>query len=100
MQETWDNLYNNPRAGGMFYVWSHSYEYANRRDEIESGFTPLAGKPDVWYATNIEIFDYEEARKRLVIAANRKSIYNPSALTVTVSIDGTLCDATPGLTQL
>ena len=99
LQETWDNFYGNPHAGGVFYVWAHSYEYAKDRSEIERSFAPLAGKPDVWYSTDIELYDYEDARKRLIIAANRKSVYNPSALTVTVSLDGTLCDAAPGLTR-
>ena len=51
----------------------------------------------MWYCTNIELFDYEEARKRVQIAANRGTVFNPSALTVTLSVDGKLVDVPPGV---
>lgn len=96
----WEAFYGNPRAHGVFYSWGHSYEFAKDPEALEPLFAPLAGKPDVWYATNIELFDYEAARQRLVLAADRCSAFNPSALSVTISLDGTLRDLPPGLSQL
>jgi len=52
----------------------------------------------VWYCTNIELFDYEEARRRLVVAANRATAFNPSSLAITLNVDGALVTAPPGVT--
>ncbi|RRK00994.1 polysaccharide deacetylase [Opitutaceae bacterium TAV4] len=90
----------NPRANGVFYVWGHAYEFDDRDDwaGVERIYKPLSGKPDVWYCTNIELFDYEAARQRLVLSANRNLAHNPSALTVTLNVDGRLVDVPPGQT--
>jgi len=98
--ERWEAVYSNPWASGVFFVWGHSYEFADDRPAIRRLFTPLAGKPDVWYCTNIELFDYEAARQRLVIAVNKATVYNPSAISVTISVDGTLSEAGPGVTRV
>jgi peptidoglycan/xylan/chitin deacetylase (PgdA/CDA1 family) len=84
---------------GVFFVWGHSFEFDRRNDwqALETIYRPLSGKSDVWYATNLELFDYEAARRSMVIAANRRSAYNPSALAVTLNVDGTLIDAAPGV---
>ncbi|MFQ8954078.1 MAG: hypothetical protein ACLR56_14395 [Oscillospiraceae bacterium] len=38
----------------------------------------LSNKPDVWYATNIEIYDYVSAYRSLVFSADGGRVYNPS----------------------
>jgi len=68
----------------MFYLWGHSYEFDDR-DEwslIESFCEYMGGKEDVWYATNIEIYDYVKAYNSLCISADIKTVYNPSACDV------------------
>ncbi len=96
--ELFEQLYGNPRYSGVFYPWGHGFEFHDRQDwaGLERIFKPLSGKPDVWYCTNLELFDYEDARKRMIIAANRATAYNPSAITVTLSVDGTLVDVPGG----
>jgi hypothetical protein len=89
-------LYENQRASGVFFIWGHSYEFKKDWTEPDRLFRSLAGKPDVWYCTNIELFDYEEARKRIVIAANRRTAYNPSAIPVTLVVDGKPVEVPPG----
>ena len=91
-------LHANPGSSGVFFIWGHTYEFENRWEDLERIFKPLAGKPDVWYCTNIELFDYEAARQRLVVAVNRTSVFNPSALPVTIKVDGKLRDVLPGQT--
>ena len=49
----------------------------------------VSGKADVWYCTNIELFDYEDARRRMVIGANGKFVFNPSARSVTLLMGAT-----------
>lgn len=94
-------VHEKPAKANVFFIWGHSYEFARPRDrwnEMETLFKPLAGHDDVWYCTNIELFDYEDARKRIVIAANRKMAYNPSAITVTLVVDGKVVDVPGGQT--
>ncbi len=92
--------HDNLRASGLYYIWGHAYEFEQCKDwpALQRIFQPLAGHADVWYCTNIELFDYEDARKRIVIAANRKTVFNPSALPVTLNIDGQLRDIPAGQT--
>jgi len=78
------------------YVWGHSYEFEGKWADAEAIFTPLAGKSDVWYCTNIELWDYAAARKAVVVAANRRTAYNPSAIPVTLKVDGREVVAAPG----
>lgn len=92
-------LRENPRARGVYFVWGHAFEFnqpTDRWGEMEPLFKPLAGHADTWYCTNIELFDYESARQRVAIAANRKSAYNPSAIAVTLVVDGKPVDVAPG----
>lgn len=74
----------------MFYVWGHTYEFDNDNnwDRIEKLAEYLSGKDDIWYATNIEIYDYVKAYDSLVTSYNGKIIYNPSAIDVWVSAFG------------
>ena len=75
--------WNVPR---MFFLWGHSFEFA-RRDNwniIEDFARYIGGKNDIWYATNIEIYDYVQAYKSLKTSCDKKIIYNPSAMDVWV----------------
>lgn len=94
-------MHQNPRAGGVYFVWGHSYEFARPTDrwaEMEKRFKPLAGHSDVWYCTNIELFDYEAGRQRMVVAANKKTAHNPSGLAVTLKVDDRTIEVGPGAT--
>lgn len=81
----------------LFYVWGHSYEFPrdNNWDVIERFCKAAANDPDVWYATNVEIFDYVSAMRALRFSADRTMVYNPTATDVWVGVDHTpiLCPA-------
>ena len=104
LPERFESWLSNTRKTGVFFVWGHSYEFARPRDrwaELDSLFRPVAGHADIWYCTNIELFDYETARQRMVIAANKRTAYNPSAASVSLWVDGKLVDVPGGqLVQL
>ena len=91
---------DEPRWGecNMFYVWGHSYEFdrENNWDLIEKFAEKISGKADVWYATNIEIYDYVCAYKRLEVSADNTIIYNPSAVPVWFSENGKTYKTEPG----
>lgn len=65
----------------LFYVWGHSHEFEKDGNwDIFERFCKKAGNhKDVWYATNIEIFDYINAYKNLIWSTDGKRIYNPTA---------------------
>lgn len=66
------------------YVWGHSAEFNSHQnwDVIEKFCERLAGQKDIWYATNIEIYDYITAVRRLEFSADNRFVRNPSAQTV------------------
>ena len=68
----------------MFYLWGHSYEFdENNNWEVIENFCEKAGNhPDVWYATNIEIYDYIQAYHRLQFDIALTKVYNPSVIPV------------------
>lgn len=85
----------------LFYIWGHSFEFdrENTWDMMEELVKKLAGKDNVWYATNIEIKDYLEAGRHLRTTANGKYVYNPSAITVTIlTVQGKYIDIPAGAT--
>lgn len=96
----WHHWYDGSWFKGVFFVWGHSYEFHVKNDwaAVDRIFKPLSGKPDAWYCTNLELFDYEAARQRLVIAANLKSAHNPSGIPVTLLADSILIEVPPGQT--
>lgn len=82
---------NNPwsRCVKMFYLWGHSYEFDrnNNWNVIEDFAKTMGGHDDIWYATNIEIYDYVQAYNNLYISVDKKIIYNPSYIDVWVLED-------------
>lgn len=65
----------------MFYLWGHSYEFddADNWDVIEAFCAYIGGREDIWYATNIEIYDYVKAYDQLQVSVDRHMIHNPTA---------------------
>ena len=59
LQERFRELHERPGGRGLFYVWGHSYELEDRQDwqAMVRILVPMAGHSDVWYCTNIQLFD-------------------------------------------
>ncbi len=74
----------------LFTVMGHSFEFDhnNNWEIIEDFAQYVGGKDDIWYATNIEIYDYVKAYENLQTSVDKKIIYNSSAIDVWVYIDG------------
>ena len=68
----------------LLYVWGHSFEFVTEEDwkMIETFCQMVSGREDIWYATNIEIYEYITAQRQLVISADNKMVYNPTALEI------------------
>ncbi len=74
----------------LCYIWGHSYEFDkdNNWDLIEDFCKKVGGFDNVWYATNIEIYDYLTAQKALHISADESIVHNPTQIDVWISKDG------------
>ena len=74
----------------LMYVWGHSFEFGRSGDwsVIEQFCEKMEGKKDIWYATNMEIYEYLTAIRNLELSADGLSMYNPSAISVWVLASG------------
>lgn len=84
----------------MFYLWGHTYEFDNNDNwnVIEEFAEYIGGCSEIWYATNIEIYDYIAAFKNLQTSLDNKVIYNPSAITVWFEAAGKIYSIASGET--
>lgn len=73
----------------LFYIWGHAHEFKTEEDwaRMEEFCKQASGHEDVWYATNIEIYDYVMAMRGLITSVDARTIFNPSAIDVYVSVD-------------
>ena len=73
----------------LFYMWGHSYEFDrdNGWQIIEDFCRKMGGQEDIWYATNIEIYDYLEAARRIRSTADSNRLYNPTCTPVYLKVD-------------
>ena len=73
--------YPHPR---LFYLWGHTYEFEtnNNWDVIEKFAEKIGNRGDIWYANNMQVYQYVEAYRALEFSANGNIVHNPSSLTV------------------
>jgi hypothetical protein len=75
--------------GMLFYIWGHSYEFRETPDgweRIEGYMKRLSHLDDVWYATNIEVYDYITAYRSLIYYADGAAVYNPTHIDVYLTV--------------
>ena len=71
----------------IFGVHSIDFERSGNWCDLEEFARKYGNRPEeYWYATNVEIFDYEDALKSLVVADGY--IENPSGIPVYIKVDG------------
>ena len=65
-------------------MYGHTYEFDNDDNwsVIEQFAEYMGNRDDIWYATNIEIYDYVKAYERLQVSVDESIIYNPSVIDV------------------
>ena len=47
----------------------------------------IGNRDDIWYATNIQIVDYNKVYDRLLFAADNTFVYNPSAASAWMKVN-------------
>ncbi len=74
----------------MFYVWGHTFEFEDNDnwEVIEKLLADIGGRNDIWYATNMEIYQYVQAFQNLDISVDGRRIVNPAKIPVWAEIDG------------
>ena len=88
--DTSTKTYHARRVPRLFYIWGHSYEFSNDDNWClaEQICEKFADNDEIWYATNIEIYDYVKAYKSLVYSADGHMVYNPTLYTIYIDADG------------
>lgn len=91
-----------PFAPGLFYLWGHSYEFeANDNWQVIEEFADFMGnREDIWYAANIEIYDYIAAYKQLIFSMDQKKVYNPTCTTLYFRMNAQDYSVKPGETLI
>ena len=93
-------IYDARRIPRLLYIWGHSYEFDTHDNwnHMEEICQKLAKNPEIWYATNIEIYDYIQAYKSLVYSADGYMIYNPTLIDIWIDVDGVVYEIGSGKT--
>ena len=85
----------------MFYLWGHTYEFdqADNWNVIEEFLNKMKGHDDIWYATNMEIYQCWKDFRALECSADGRKVYNPSLRSVWFStFNGEVYEVKPGET--
>ncbi len=93
------NVKHHPQ---LFYLWGHTYEFEDNDNwnVIEEFTEYMSGKEDsIWYATNIEIFEYIEDYKRLIYSVDGTMVKNPTARTLWFALNGKTVSVEAGETK-
>lgn len=93
-------IYHAARGPRLFYLWGHSYEFdrGNNWEHLEKICEKISGNDDIWYATNMEIYNYVNAYNSLELSADETIIYNPTLIDIWLDIDGKVYKVSSGET--
>lgn len=82
----------------LMYVWGHSYEFTDRDnwDVIERFCEQMGGCDDIWYATNIEIYDYMKSASDIRVSVDGDFVFNPTAYDIWIEADRSIYKCRPG----
>ena len=94
------SLYRANRDPKLFYLWGHAFEFERTHgwDLLEQICQKLSGHEEIWYATNMEIYEYVNAWRSIVYSADGLTMYNPTLFELWFDVDGPLYTIKPGQT--
>ncbi len=95
-----DEIYHASRHSRLMYIWGHTFEFEGKDNwELMDEICERLGKrDDIWYATNIEIYDYVKAYEALVWRSDYMQVHNPTTTTVWFEINGNMYSVKSGET--
>ncbi len=73
----------------LISIWGHSFEFRTPEDwqHLEEFLKLMEKRDELWYATNIEIFEYIEAARKLIISDDGTKVSNPTSTPI-YALDG------------
>ena len=82
----------------LLYVWGHGHELEHNSHwgMMDEFCSMMSENESIWYATNIEIYNYITAQRRLVISADESMVFNPSSMEIWFAKDDNIYSAAPG----
>lgn len=85
----WEKFLKVKKHMRLFYIWGHSYEFDrdNSWERMEAFCKRVSEQGEIWFATNIEIYDYLTALRNLKFSSDQMRVFNPSALKVWLLVD-------------
>ncbi len=88
-------------APKLFYVWGHTYEFEGKDNwnVIEEFAEFIGNRDDIWYATNIDIYEYAKDFESLVYSVDGSIVKNPTAREIWYILDGKVSSIKPGETK-
>lgn len=97
----YEKMYISGRRERLFFLWGHTFEFVTETDwELPRVIAErVSAHPDVWCATNTEIYDYVTAYNALVYSADNTTVYNPTLFPLWFERDGTCYRIAPGETR-
>ncbi len=82
----------------LFYVWGHSTELDGKWEILEELCSLLSKDKNIWYATNMEIYEYVTAYKALIFNVSNTLVTNPTLHTVYFETEKNAYKVNPGET--
>lgn len=100
LSEDVEHQYISRRGPRLFYLWGHAFEFDkdDNWDLLDRICEKLSGRDDIWYATNMEVYEYITAFRSLVYSADNAIVYNPTLKTIWFDRDKTAYKIEPGET--
>ena len=98
LQENPAGRYCAARDPILFFFWGHSFECVDRWNIIEDLCKKVGGRDDIWYATNMELYEYVSAYRSLIFSADNTLVCNPTQIRVSFDEDYKLYTVGPGET--
>ena len=85
----------------LFYLWGHTYEFDDNDNwNVIEKFTEfMSGREEqIWYATNMEIYEYIHDYEQLIWSVNGSMVTNPTNRTLWFVMNGVTYSIAPGET--
>ncbi len=85
-QKEYEKFYNLTKAFlkekdlSLYYIWGHSWEYSKKWDKVEAFFKKISNNEEIHYTTHIDLVDYINAFKSIIISVDKTQFLNNSAV--------------------
>jgi peptidoglycan/xylan/chitin deacetylase (PgdA/CDA1 family) len=95
-----ERLMSFKQTPALMAIWGHSYEFNDNKcwNQMEEFGKAYGKRKDIWYAPNIEVMDYYDAAKQLVVSLDGNTVQNPGKMPVWAHIRGKTYELKPGQT--